>query len=155
MAKVIHQCPGSMEDLLLTLKHRYLPKQPTKTLHSYLRQPNTGLDEDIQLYEFTTAIQKLRKHTAPGADQISNKILANLNEVSLSLDGLSKLELAYHLSNIWKSGTIPQECKTTEVRFIQKPGKPHTIKNLRPISLTSCVGKLLEQNVSTTPPKYS
>ncbi|KAH7973214.1 hypothetical protein HPB52_023172 [Rhipicephalus sanguineus] len=60
----------------MALKCKYLPEQPTEPLPTYSGQPNAGLDEDIQLWEVTAAIQKLRKHTAPGADQISDMILA-------------------------------------------------------------------------------
>lgn len=70
MAKVIHQFPGSVDDLLMALRRKYLPEQPTEPLPTYSGQPNAGLDEDIQLWEVTAAIQKLQKHTAPGADQI-------------------------------------------------------------------------------------
>lgn len=33
------------------------------------------------------------------------------------------------------------------MRLIPKPGKPLSVENLRPISLTSCLGKLLEHMV--------
>ncbi|KAH7973387.1 hypothetical protein HPB49_000541 [Dermacentor silvarum] len=102
MLKVIHQFPGSMEDLLLALKHRYLPKQSMECPPPYSGQPNAGVDEDIQLCEVTTTIQNFRKHTAPGADKISNKILANLDDLSI-------LELTQHLNNTSRPGTIPQE----------------------------------------------
>ncbi|KAH7978478.1 hypothetical protein HPB49_005602 [Dermacentor silvarum] len=89
-----------MEDLLLALKHRYLPKQPAELPPPYSGQPNAELDEDIQLCEVTAAIQKLRKHTAPGADQISNKILANLD-------------------NLWNGGP-PLPCtRCVELRYLR------------------------------------
>ncbi|XP_075741347.1 uncharacterized protein LOC142790293 [Rhipicephalus microplus] len=42
------------------------------------------------------------------------------------------------------SGTLPKQWRTTRTILIPKPNKPPGIENLRPISLTSCAGKVLE-----------
>lgn len=39
---------------------------------------------------------------------------------------------------------MPQEWRHADITMIPKPGKPPSLNQLRPISLTSCVGKLLE-----------
>nr|XP_050033284.1 uncharacterized protein LOC126529862 [Dermacentor andersoni] len=46
-----------------------------------------------------------------------------------------------------KTGAIPAECKTSTIVVIPKQGKPLNADNLRSISLTSCVGKLLKHVV--------
>ncbi|XP_070394042.1 uncharacterized protein [Dermacentor albipictus] len=52
-----------------------------------------------------------------------------------------------HINRTWESSKLPAEWKQAELRFIPKPGKPLTIENMRPISLTSCVGKVMERMV--------
>lgn len=43
---------------------------------------------------------------------------------------------------------MPPDWKHANISLIPKPGKPIKIENLPPISLTSCVGKLMEQVVN-------
>ena len=50
---------------------------------------------------------------------------------------------------ILSSGVYPSSWKTSTVLSFPKPGKLHTNpENFRPISLTSCVGKLLEKIIN-------
>ncbi|KAM7314956.1 uncharacterized protein ISCGN_004740 [Ixodes scapularis] len=140
MDKVIHQHVGDTRHLLATLKTRYLPTHPTEPLPPYSGSPNPLLDEDIHLHEVTDALAKIRRNTAPGLDKVTNKALANLDNPSL-------LELTDHLNDIWQTGILPEDWKTAEVKLIPKPNKPPSTDNLRPISLTSCAGKLLEHIV--------
>lgn len=51
------------------------------------------------------------------------------------------------MNEAWVSGNLPRRWKEAEIRFIPKPGKSPHIDNLRPISLTSCVGKVMERMV--------
>ncbi|KAG0432501.1 hypothetical protein HPB47_020783 [Ixodes persulcatus] len=44
------------------------------------------------------------------------------------------------MNHACEQGSIPQEWTHATVTFIQNPGKPLIIENLRPISLTSCGG---------------
>ncbi|XP_037568240.1 uncharacterized protein LOC119449128 [Dermacentor silvarum] len=48
------------------------------------------------------------------------------------------------MNEIWRRGLIPKSWKTAYTEPIPKPGKALSIDNLRPISLTSCVGKMAE-----------
>lgn len=140
MGKVIHQHAEETRHFLTTLKIRYLPTHPTEPLPPYSGSPNPLLDEAIHLHEVTDALAKIRRNTAPGLDQGFYKALANLDNPSL-------LELTDHLKDIWQTGIFPEEWKTAEVKLIPKPNKPPSTDNLRPIFLTSCAGKLLEQIV--------
>ena len=49
----------------------------------------------------------------------------------------------------WKLNKLPHEWKTAKVQFLKKHGKKdyHHAGSYRPISLTSCLGKLLEKIV--------
>ncbi|KAM7312834.1 uncharacterized protein ISCGN_009738 [Ixodes scapularis] len=44
----------------------------------------------------------------------------------------------------WEEGTLPAAWKHADIILIPKTGKPPKLENLRPISLTSCIGKLFE-----------
>lgn len=44
----------------------------------------------------------------------------------------------------WEKGSLPRQWKTAKVVMIPKPAKKPQLDALRPISLTSCVGKLME-----------
>ncbi|XP_037557435.1 uncharacterized protein LOC119434340, partial [Dermacentor silvarum] len=52
-----------------------------------------------------------------------------------------------HINEAWENSRLPKEWKDAEVRFVPKTGKALTIDNMRPISLTSCVGKVMERMV--------
>ncbi|XP_049275453.1 putative nicotine oxidoreductase [Rhipicephalus sanguineus] len=51
------------------------------------------------------------------------------------------------MNHIWDGRPLPPEWKTSLVTFIPKAGKAVNTENLRPISLTSCTGKLMETMV--------
>ncbi|KAM7303190.1 hypothetical protein ISCGN_013171 [Ixodes scapularis] len=48
------------------------------------------------------------------------------------------------MNKCWQNGKIPRQWKAAKVVMIPKPGKRPQLDALRPISLTSCVGKLME-----------
>lgn len=53
--------------------------------------------------------------------------------------------LLVYINSIWLGeAPLPIEWKTALVTFIPKAGKTINTDNLRPISLTSCAGKLME-----------
>ena len=49
----------------------------------------------------------------------------------------------------WKEGLLPDIWKTAEVKFLWKPGKSdyYFPNSYRPISLTSCLGEIMERIV--------
>ncbi|KAM7298485.1 hypothetical protein ISCGN_019080 [Ixodes scapularis] len=87
-------------------------------------------------------------------EQASPAQAAKTNEIMIEED--SEIEAIKNLSDdalkhitkyfnkCWREGTLPKQWKTAKTILIPKPGKPPSVENLRPISLTSCVGKLLE-----------
>ncbi|KAM7310567.1 hypothetical protein ISCGN_007475, partial [Ixodes scapularis] len=52
-----------------------------------------------------------------------------------------------YMNACWEGDFIPQQWKTAKVVMIPKPGKRPQLDSLRPISLTSCAGKLMEHVV--------
>lgn len=141
ITRTVNAYKGTHQHLMDNLATLYLRcKTPaSKTSHpDYTGRPNSAMDEPISIQELKEALASTNKNSAPGADSITYKALANLEDAGLD-------SLLHHMNQAWEQGFIPEEWKHATVSFIQKPGKPLTIENLRPISLTSCVGKSMEK----------
>lgn len=96
---------------------------------------------DFTLAELTEALHKCNKKSAPGPDGITYQALRNVDP-AYHLDVLEKLNL------VWTTGIIPDAWKESTIVPILKQGKPAALpSSYRPVSLTSCVGKLLERMV--------
>lgn len=89
----------------------------------------------------------LRTRSAPGPDEVTNKMLRNLDDDSVTA-------LTAYFNKCRTVGSLPSTWKTATTTFIPKPGKPLQLGNLTPISLTSCLGKLLEHMVLNRLPEY-
>ena len=92
---------------------------------------------EIRPEEWLRAIQATKNNKSPGDDQISYEILKALtNEAALGI-----LE---HVNHIVATKEIPNEWKKTIISPIPKPvGDARNPANWRPISLTSCIGKVV------------
>lgn len=66
-----------------------------------------------------------------------------------NLDEDSILALTAYFNAYWETGNLPSQWKEAKIIMIPKPGKRLLLENLRPISLTSCVGKVLEHVILT------
>ena len=92
----------------------------------------------FSLRELEECIKELND-SAPGPDEIHNKIIQNLPLESKKL----LLEI---FNDIWTSQRFPDAWRLATIIPIPKPGKDHTNpSNYRPIALTSCLCKLLEK----------
>lgn len=99
------------------------------------------MDKPFHLYDLKAALAKMKRGTAPGRDKVTVKLLANLPDREYEA-------LLNYINAIWKGETpVPLDWKTSLVTFIPKAGKEINTDNLRPISLTSCVGKLMDAMV--------
>lgn len=139
MARVMHEAEKSLgrDELIKRLSDKYLPETKTEQHPEYAGAPNDKLDRDIATAEVVTALQELNTRSAAGPDGVSNKALRNLDDPSIEA-------LTRYYNQCWRSGKLPDQWKKAKTVLIPKPGKPLNIENLRPISLTSCVGKVLE-----------
>ena len=121
----------------------------------FCRHKNQGgghVDEVVQEYlgtempagvciskrEIKEVVKKL-KNTSPGQDRILNIMLKNLSE--------DNIEMLVELFNIsWASASIPIDWKEGIICPIPKPGKNLSqVNSYRPITLLSCLGKVLEK----------
>ncbi|CAH2088263.1 unnamed protein product [Euphydryas editha] len=90
--------------------------------------------------EFLTSLHS-RRNTTPGLDDYPYIVIKNL-DVSAQKLFLSILNL------LWRNKSIPQSWKTQCVVPILKPDKsPELASSYRPISLSSCLGKIFENMV--------
>lgn len=135
--RIIHGHPLGNKELLKALKDIYLNTSSPIELPGYAGSSNPEMDEEISTAEVRAAMHKLRTSSAPGADRVTNKALKNLDDSSIT--AITKL-----FNHCWKKGELPPAWRHAKVTFIPKPGKSLDIQNLRPISLTSCLGKLFE-----------
>lgn len=147
MTTLLHKYPGTDADLIQEAQKKYLPDFPTQPLTSYPGISNPDLDRDFTHSEIRAAILKLRTASAPGLDHVTNKAIRNMDTRSLE-------SLTAYFNECWHNGAIPAIWKQAKIVLIPKPGKPLSLENLRPISLTSCLGKLFEHAVHTRLTRY-
>ncbi|XP_075725068.1 uncharacterized protein LOC142767392 [Rhipicephalus microplus] len=67
---------------------------------------------------------------------------------------LGEEEMFNYYNECWRNGKQPKAWKTAKTILLPKPNKPPGIEGLRPISLTSCVGKVLEHVLNTRWNRY-
>lgn len=96
---------------------------------------------DFTLTELTEALGRCKKKSAPGPDGITYQAFRNVDPV-YHADILEKFNI------IWRTGILPNVWKEATIIPILKQGKPAAQpSSYRPVSLTSCVGKVLERMV--------
>ena len=115
----------------------------TEETKKLIQWPEEPQDEIMTLpithNELESALQSLKPKQAPGPDGVTNELL-------MHLDAEAKKKLLQIYSASWKHGIVPQEWKKAILIPIHKPGKPkNSPSSYRPISLTSCLCKLLER----------
>ncbi|KAM7315877.1 hypothetical protein ISCGN_005660 [Ixodes scapularis] len=117
-------------------------KEPPDTC--YAPEPINALipeDSPFTMGELLDALAKAKSNTAPGPDHITITALRNLPDEEMR-------ELLDKYNEIWESGQLPDDWKISTVIPIPKSGKPNNdIQNLRPISLTSNLCKVMERMV--------
>ena len=96
-------------------------------------------EENFTLSELNSALKKLKTRKSPGPDGIHNEMLKHLG-----LTG--KIIILKFINLTWTQGTLPSIWKIATVRPILKKGKPEEeLSSYRPISLSSCLGKVAER----------
>ena len=95
----------------------------------------------ISILELTRTLS-LCTNTAAGEDKITYNMVRKSHETCLAF-------LLAIMNKIFCTGEYPIQWQSATVLSFPKPGKPTTIEeNYRPISLTSCVSKLLEKIIN-------
>ena len=97
---------------------------------------------EFSMSELKKAIRKMKTKGAAGPDEISPSFLK-----ALGPNALAELLAIFNIS--LTSGITPQAWRSAIIIPLLKQGKPASdLASFRPISLTSCVGKLLERMIA-------
>ena len=110
------------------------------------RTANADLDTTLtavfSMGELQHAVRQLKSKKAPGPDGIHNDMLKHLGTQA-------KKFLLEIFNQSWTQGKVPKQWKDAEIIPIHKKGKPkYSPRSYRPISLVSCMGKLMERMVN-------
>ena len=100
-------------------------------------------DTKSMMKELQEALDDLKTNKSPGPDQITNDMIKQLgkNAKAAMLD-------IFNLS--WENGHVPQIWREANMIPIHKKDKDKLkTSSYRPISLTSCVGKVMERLINT------
>jgi len=101
------------------------------------------MNKTFNIKELNTALKVLQDKKSPGPDKITNEMLKHMGPKT-------KTKLLALFNNGWKSGHLPQSWREADMVPIHKKGKDRKkASSYRPISLTSCVGKLLERMINS------
>jgi len=102
----------------------------------------TNLNAPITINEIQQATKRLKNNKAMGPDNIHNQLITNGGPIMhQSLQQLFNISL--------NQGILPTQWKMANICAIPKPSRdPTKVTNYRPISLLSCVGKLMERVLS-------
>lgn len=118
--------------------HDYTP--PQQTVHSFFLSPVT---ED----EVISAINSLNINSAPGPDNIDNRLL---KEIKFEI----ATPLTYLINRSFELGHFPNELKKSVIIPLFKSGDRTILTNYRPISLTCNMAKIFEKLVKKKLMKY-
>ena len=117
-------------------------------LKKRIREEKTKTKEEVSCREFDmcemdAAIKSMKKNGAPGKDNIPPSFLKNLGT-------LAKQELLDLFNESFRTANIPSIWKHAIIIPILKAGKPASqLSSYRPISLTSCMVKVLERMIGS------
>ena len=101
------------------------------------------LNGDISLDEVQAVLRLQRESIALGPDRIYSDLLLHAGKQLLQA-------IHFIYSKSWQEGVIPVDWKQAEDKFLIKSGKAsyHSASAYRQISLTSCLGKVLERIIT-------
>jgi ribonuclease HI len=109
---------------------------------NFITRRQLDYNEEFTMKELTSCL-RLTSETSPGIDRITYDMIKNLHPTMIKL-------LLDIYNYIFCQKEFPNQWRIAIVIPIPKPGKdPRNSTNYRPISLTSCLCKLLEKMVNT------
>ena len=126
-----------------------IPNNRKQQVHDEIKNHQTDQDSPecmncpFNTKELEEALKTLQNKKSPGPDKITNEMLAHLGTNA-------KFKLLGICNNSWKAGHVPQSWREAHMVPIHKKGNDRAnTDSYRPISLTSCVGKLMERLINT------
>jgi len=93
----------------------------------------------IVLMSNKNVLKKLKNRKSPGPDNIFNEMLKHLGHAGKSI-------ILDFINLTWTQGKLPSSWKIATIKPVLKKGKPQEdLSSCRPISLSSCLGKVAER----------
>lgn len=143
-----HRLDELERDIIYTFFPHALDTPPQPLQAPTLPSTDPDLDAPFTLGELHAAIRTGRMNSAPGHDGITWQMLRNLPPEAENT-------LLTLINDLWTGETLPDHLKLAIINPIPKPGKdPASIANLRPISLTPTLCKLMERMILTRIQRY-
>ena len=132
--KAVSRLPRSRSDKKIKHNNRkYLNKRPEEM------QDTEGA---ITREELERAIRESKDEKAAGDDDLPYELIKALGE-------RAKEYILVLYNKIWEGDQIPQKWRTATIKPLLKDGKdPSLPSSYRPISLTACLGKILEKTIA-------
>ncbi len=118
------------------------PEQ-VKEIEKQIKNPDAEpLNSNFSTQELTRSLSHQLPDKAMGLDRIHNRMLKKLNAEN-------RKSLLTTINLMFREGYIPKDWKCAIVTPILKPGKPPgEAESYRPISLTSCLWKVMEKMIN-------
>ena len=121
-------------------EERNVNRQMKKAMRTYNTQSEYG--QALTMTELKKALSKMKRGGAQGPDDIPPPFLQELGPLALQ-------ELLNIFNASWTTSECPQIWKDAVIIPLLKSGKPASdLASFRPISLTSCISKLMERMVA-------
>ena len=121
-------------------------KEKIQDLKTKEKSPSVAevtFEENFTLAELNRAMKKMRARKSPGQDKIHNEMLVHLGQEG-------KAAVLCLINYTWQKKVFPKAWRNAVVSPILKKGKPQEeMSSYRPISVTSCLGKLAERMVNS------
>ena len=122
-----------------------LPRERIREARAELKNPQkysgkqACMTSAIRMDELEEAIKQLKNKKSPGPDSVSNDMIKHFGEKA-------KSTLLRLFNESWRQGKVPSSWKKAHIIPIHKKGKSKKDpESYRPISLISCLGKLMER----------
>ena len=120
------------------VKRKIWDRLKTRTQSAPLQES----EQDISLEEMNRAIAAAGNRKASGDDDIPYEFIKNLGPVAREF-------LLHIYRKCWRGDGIPSKWTSAVIKTLLKDGKdPKQTTSYRPISLTACLGKILERIVA-------
>ena len=121
-------------------KQKYVRSEQRKiTQFDYV---STVIISPLSYKELTSALSNLKLKNSPAPDAITKEMIVNLTQPALH-------KLRDIFNKTWQEGTLPQIWGEATMIPIHKKGKAKAeASSYRPISLTSCIAKVLERIIN-------
>ena len=112
-------------------------------LRPSFRSSGSSASDQITREEIESNLRSTKKDSSPGEDGISYQMITHGGAKLISL-------LLILFNGILNSGHFPDSWKEVKIKMLAKAGKNKSIPgSYRPITLSSCVGKLFEKSLKS------